>query len=213
MLVDLRQREAVMAVTYDASNPMLMRLRQQIQTVQSQLASMKDTTTRMSLNQSPIASWVDQEIITSRAELAPLTDQKLHDKEQLEKIDDELRHIEQADIKIRVLDSRIGDQNENLKTMRQLYSKVRSEDEMDLAKVTSVVQTADSMALDRPVAPNKLFFAVGGILAGLISACGVMVFVTITNRTFLSDESLERYLGLPVLGSMPLQAHERRRLV
>jgi capsular polysaccharide biosynthesis protein len=49
-----------------------------------------------------------------------------------------------------------------------------------------------------------MLFMIGGGLFGLIAACGVLVFGAITNRTFLSEDSLERVLGLPVLGSMPL---------
>jgi len=212
-LVDLREKEAVMAVTYDPHHPLLMRLRQQIDMVQKELSTMQDTSTRISLSPSPIASSVDQEIVTSRAELAPLQDQASRDKELVGSITDELRHIEQADMQLRILDSRIVDQNENLKMMRQLYDKARTEDEMDQAKVTSVVQTAHATTPDKPVAPNKFLLAVGGALAGLISACGVVILATITNRNFLSEGALERFLGLPVLGSIPLQAPERRRLV
>src|SRR5208283_3890160 len=179
-LVDLREKEAVMAVTYDPHHPLLMRLRQQIDMVQKELSTMQDTSTRISLSPSPIASSVDQEIVTSRAELAPLQDQASRDKELVGSITDELRHIEQADMQLRILDSRIVDQNENLKMMRQLYDKARTEDEMDQAKVTSVVQTAHATTPDKPVAPNKFLLPVGGALAGLISACGVVILATIT---------------------------------
>jgi uncharacterized protein involved in exopolysaccharide biosynthesis len=204
VLMDLRQKEAAMAAAYDPQNPLVKRLRQQTELAQKQLAELHATNTRISLTPSPITTAIDQELITAQAELAPLKAQELRDRILIGQIGEDLRHIEQADLQLRVLDSRIADQNENLKIVRQLYDKARTEDEMDQAKVTAVVQTASATIPERPVAPNKMLFMIGGGLFGLIAACGVLVFGAITNRTFLSEDSLERVLGLPVLGSMPL---------
>ena len=95
--------------------------------------------------------------------------------------------------------------------MRKLYDQARAEDEMELAKVTSVVQTSKAITLDKPVSPNKLLSIVGGALAGLIAAAGVLIFAVLTNRTFLSEGSAERFLGLPVLGSVPLRQPDYQR--
>jgi len=139
--------------------------------------------------------------------------QELRDRVLIGRIGEDLQHLEQADMQIRILDSRIADQNENLKLARQLYDKARTEDEMDRTKVTAVVQTANATIPEKPIAPNKLLFMVGGTLIGLICACGVVVFAVITNRSFLSDEAVERALGLPVLGSVPIHEANRQWLV
>jgi len=204
VLMDLRQKEAAMASAYDAQNPLVKRLRQQTELAQKQLNEMHATNTRISLTPSPITTAIDQDLVTSQAELAPLKAQELRDRILIGTIGEDLQHIEQADVQLRVLDSKIADQNENLKIVRQLYDKARTEDEMDQAKVTAVVQTSNATIPERPVAPNKMLFMVGGMVVGLIAAFGVLVFAAVMNRTFISEDSLERVLGLPVLGSMPL---------
>jgi capsular polysaccharide biosynthesis protein len=67
------------------------------------------------------------------------------------------------------------------------------------------VQTSKAITPDKPVSPNKLLLLVAGTLAGLIAAAGVVLMAMLTNRTFLSEGSVERFLGLPVLGSVPLR--------
>jgi len=77
VLVDLRQKEAALTAAYDPSNPLVKRLRQQTEAVQKQLADMHATTTRISMTPSPITTAMDQDMVTSQAELAPLKAQEL----------------------------------------------------------------------------------------------------------------------------------------
>jgi uncharacterized protein involved in exopolysaccharide biosynthesis len=213
VLVDLRQKESALLTMYDPGNAMVQRLRQQIDAAQRQLSALHATTTRISLTPSPITTAIDQDLVTSQAELAPLKAQELRSRILVGTLGDDLQHLEQADTQLRLLDSRIADQNDNLRIIRQLYDKARTEDEMDRAKVTAVVQTSNALAPAQPIAPNKLLFLVGGILAGLISAAGVLVLAAITNRSFMSEESIERALALPVLGSIPMRERNQDWLV
>lgn len=69
----------------------------------------------------------------------------------------------------------------------------------------------DYPAIDKPGSFTLEDVNVGGALAGLIAAAGVLIFAVLTNRTFLSEGSAERFLGLPVLGSVPLRQPDYQR--
>jgi capsular polysaccharide biosynthesis protein len=121
-------------------------------------------------------------------------------------------HLRQRGWVEQLLNSRIDAQNDNLKDMRKLYDQARAQDEMDAAKITSVVQTAHAITPDLPGSPSKLLFLGSGLLIGFIASVGVLVFSLITNRTFFSEEAVERISGLPVLASVRLGLPHQRSL-
>ena len=213
ILIDLRQKTAALESAYDPSSPVIKRLRQQTEIAQKQLSGLAATTTRISLTPSPVTTAIDQDLVTSQSELAPLKDQEMRDRILIGSTNESLQHLEQADIQLRNLDTRIADQNDNLRIIRQLYDKAKVEDDVYRNKVTAVVQTSTASIPDRPVAPNKLIFMIVGVLAGLGAASSVLILAVVTNRTFLDEDAVERVLGLPVLGSMSMRPNDRQWLM
>ena len=56
-----------------------------------------------------------------------------------------------------------------------------------------------------PSSPNKSRNLVIGILLGVIIACGIIVLRYLTDDKIHSSEDVEKYIGLPCLGMLPLQ--------
>ena len=54
-----------------------------------------------------------------------------------------------------------------------------------------------------PVSPNVRRNIMLGALAGLVIAAGIIILRTIMNETIKSEDDVEKYLGLPVLASIP----------
>ena len=54
-----------------------------------------------------------------------------------------------------------------------------------------------------PTSPNVLKNTILGALAGLVIAAGIIVVRTIINDTIRSEDDVEKYLGIPVLASIP----------
>ncbi len=212
-LIELRQKEAALVSVYNPSHPIIKRLQQQIETAQKELSALQATTTKISLNPSPVTTAIDQDLVTSQSELAPLKDQEMRDRILVGSIGESLQHLEQADMQLRNLDTRIADQNDNLRIIRQLYDRVKTEDDVYQTRATAVVQTATATIPDRPIAPNKVLFMIVGTLVGLAAAGATLLFAVITNRTFLDEDAVERVLGLPVLGSMLMRPDSRQWLM
>lgn len=54
-----------------------------------------------------------------------------------------------------------------------------------------------------PTSPNVMKNTMLGALAGLVIAAGIIVVRTIINDTIRSEDDVEKYLGIPVLASIP----------
>jgi uncharacterized protein involved in exopolysaccharide biosynthesis len=205
-LTDLQQSEAQMAVRYGEGNVDLQRTREQIKQLKSQLGGMKGEMSASSLTPSPLAEQVDQDLVMDRAELAPLDaviDQNTKAKAE---VDAELQRLEQADLALRGVESRIDTVSDNLKTLRGRYDQIRVEDDMDLERITSVAQVNKALAPEKPAQPKGLLYVGGGLLIGIFTALGMLTYKALTSRTMLTAGSIERRLGLPVLVSIPLMS-------
>jgi uncharacterized protein involved in exopolysaccharide biosynthesis len=151
----------------------------------------------------PLAQQVDTELVQDQAELAPLADETASYQALAESLKGQLRGLESADTQLRAVQSKIDNLNDNLKSLRANYEQARALDDMDKARVVSVSQIGPAMASNKPVKPNKLMFVAGGIIIGMIMAAGVLIIAVVTNNTFVTIESVERILQLPVLMAVP----------
>lgn len=203
-LTDLRQTEASMAARYGDDNPDLRRVRGQIAAMQGTLSSTGTTRMATATAPSPLAQQIDQEIVMDNAELAPLPSEIARYQALLTSIGDELHRLEQADLDLRTVSTRIEALTDNLKVTQARYEAARTQEQTDLAKQVSVVQIAPAMSPDKQVKPKKLYLVAGGLVAGLFAAFAVAVFSVLTNRSVVNADSVERLVGLPVLVSLPL---------
>lgn len=68
----------------------------------------------------------------------------------------------------------------------------------------SNVKIVEKVTLPKaPVSPNKKLNIVIAFALGLMLGCGLALLLEILNNTFKDKEQVEKYLDLPVLGSIP----------
>lgn len=60
------------------------------------------------------------------------------------------------------------------------------------------------------VSPSVKKNTVIGGLAGVVLVCGIIVMMSIMNDTIRDEDDIERYLGLTVLGTIPVHSSEKR---
>jgi capsular polysaccharide biosynthesis protein len=76
--------------------------------------------------------------------------------------------------------------------------------------VVSVVQMARSIAPEKAAKPKKIVFLAGGVLVGILLAGGMIVLSVVTNNTVVTEDAVERLIGLPVLVAVPMVGAGRR---
>lgn len=90
---------------------------------------------------------------------------------------------------------------------QEIYSMLAKR--LEEAKVAEVSISRDVQIVDkgdvpiRPIAPRKGMSIILGFLLGLLGSCGFVIARDLMNRTIKSNEDVEKYLGLPVLGQIP----------
>jgi len=202
-LSDLRRTETGLLARYSPNHPQVQQIEQEIRTIQARIASFQTAFTSVKTDPDPLAQQVDQELVQDQAELAPLAAETASYQALTGSLKDQLRGLESADTQLRAVQAKIDNLNDNLKSLRANYEQARALDDMDKARVVSVSEIGPAIASDKPVSPQKLLFIAGGFVIGLILAAGVIIFAVITNNTFVTIESVERILQLPVLMTVP----------
>ena len=51
--------------------------------------------------------------------------------------------------------------------------------------------------------PSMIKNTIMGILAGILLTCVILTVMTVTDDTIKSEDGIEKYLGIPVLASIP----------
>ena len=202
-LSDLRRTETALLDRYSPDHPQVLQIENEIQAMKARIGTLKGAFTSVKTDPDPLAQQIDQELVQDRAELAPLAAETASYLKLADSLKSELQGLESADTQLRAIESKIDNLNENLKTLRANYEQARALDDMDRARVVSVSQIGPAIASEKPVKPQKLLFVAGGLMIGLIAAAGVLVFAVVTNNTFVTIESVERILKVPVLMSVP----------
>lgn len=126
-----------------------------------------------------------------------------------EKLAEQITAEAQTDTRIVV----ISVEDENPKEAKKIADAVREAVSVQITEVMDAdsVNTVEDGSLPKePSSPNIMRnTAMGGIL-GLILAMGIIAFFCITDDTIKTSDDVERYLGLNVLTSVPLQGGTRK---
>ena len=136
------------------------------------------------------AAPLDQEIAL-RAEQAQAIDAHLRD------LEDGARSLDDAQRERRTLE-------ELVHTYRARYEEARMNEDLDRSNFVSVSVIQRPVAPAQPAGPHHLPYGLAGILAGLIGAAGVLIYLLVFRETLITVESVERIIGVPVLASVPV---------
>ncbi len=95
----------------------------------------------------------------------------------------------------------------------ELANAVRDAAALHIKNVMNVqaINTVDEANIPTsPIGPNIRKNTMMGGLAGAAAAIAVLVLIYMLNDTVKTPEDVEHYLGLSVLGSVPLEEHEKK---
>jgi hypothetical protein len=194
---------------FDQQSLLIEQLWQRTAAVQEGLAQLPAGMPTTPLMPSPVIAEIDQDLATAQAELKAVKAQEMTDSVSIGLIDQQLMQLERAEIQLNALNARIVSQNETLKRDFSRYEEARAFDEKDQARTAATVLTSDVAIPKTSTEPNTLLLALGGILASVLSAGGVAVFV---GRRLLYGPSLELFPAHQMPLSTPGRKRFRQRL-
>jgi uncharacterized protein involved in exopolysaccharide biosynthesis len=145
------------------------------------------------------------EVDRSRAQQDLQAARARHDTDvvQLAKIDDQISKLDQKEFELEKLDSKRKLIGENFRSV------VKARDDRALQENVMAKKTANVRVIQEaepPIAPTNLRLLIlgAGVLLSLFGGVAVAVLSNVCRRGFISPETLELSLGLPVLVSVPV---------
>jgi len=202
-LRELQEREREMLRTLGPEHPSVRGVRAAIQTTQQVIAQTNARTTAVSMGVNPLVTTLKTQLAATEAELAPLAGQILAYGQSLATEEARLRQIGADEIQLQAYDRTINQIEGAIRELRQRQTDARFNEELDRAQVAGLSVIEQPQASDRPVAPKKILFMAGGVVGGGIMGCFALLLAMTFGRPFLTTETAERMLGVPVLATLP----------
>jgi uncharacterized protein involved in exopolysaccharide biosynthesis len=180
-----------------------------IQDLESQAQQIKafinDTAVNQQKEYGRNLTYDDARMKLQNAEAAvPAVDQKIDfETSEENKILGRLQALDDGEAGLEVLTREQDTLRELVHNYRDRYEEARSAGNMDKERVISVTSvSAPESELD-PDKPKHLIFAAAGVVAGMMAAGLTLLYFLIFRDFIITTESLERTLGLRVLGAVP----------
>lgn len=151
----------------------------------------------------PVAQQIELQKITAEAALAPIKVRIEGTTRHVDEIRAKLQTMETAERAQRDLERQITSLEEEGRVLRTSLNEARTKERLDEAQIASVSIIEEPNASQKPVQPRKGVFLLVGIMVGLFTAGGMLLLSMSMGTTFVSSETIERVLGLPVLAVLP----------
>jgi uncharacterized protein involved in exopolysaccharide biosynthesis len=137
-------------------------------------------------------------------EAAPSLDQTIVLQEaEYDKIIQRLETLDEGQAKLELLTREHDMLQELVHTYRTRYEEARIDVDLDQQRMISVSTIEAPGAKEAPDTPRHWIFVIAGVVVGLVVTGFVVLYLFAFKETIITVESLERILGVRVLGSIP----------
>jgi len=151
----------------------------------------------------PVAQQIELQKITAEAALAPIKVRIQSTTRHVDEISAKLQTMETAERSQRELERQITSLEDEAKLLRASLNEARTKERLDEAQIASVSIIEEPNASKKPVQPRKGIFLLAGMMVGAFTAGATLLLAMSMGTTFVSAETIERVLGLPVLAALP----------
>lgn len=205
-LVELKTREDELRDKYTDQSPLMISIRNQIDTVSKKLADQE--TKRYKKSQSginPIYQSLLNGVLSNEAELKALNAKYNIQAGQLAGYQQRLEKLNQLEFEMNNLQQRIDVDRQNYQLYLIKLEESRVSDAMDKEKISNVSLIDPARPPFKPIRPNLFLNILLGFIIGLIGGFGLAFFLEYLDDSLENEEDIARFLRVPVLGSIPSQ--------
>jgi uncharacterized protein involved in exopolysaccharide biosynthesis len=202
-LLDLQLKEQELRKKYTENNRLVVNARNEVELVNRFLKEQEEVIAGKVKTGNPVYQSMEMDLFRAEGDLNSQMARSAAVKSQLKQLDKEIATLDMSEGKIQNLKREIAINEKNYKTYADRQEEARIFEAMNRLKLTniSVIQSAAVPA--KPVKPNKRFIFVVGILLCIFSGLTFAYVSETMAQTFSDPESVEKYLGLPVLLTVP----------
>ena len=202
-LLDLQLKEQELRRKYTESNRLVVNARREIEFVNQFLKEQEEGIAGKVKTGNPVYQSLEMELFKAESELSAQAAKADALRVQLRQLDNEISLLDMSENKVQNLKRDISINEKNYKTYADRQEEARISEAMNNLKLSnvSVIQTA--AVPNKPIKPNNKLNVLLGLFLGIISSLTVAYISESMTQTFSDPESLENYLGLPVLLTIP----------
>lgn len=178
-LLSLQLREQELSGKYTETSRVIANIRKEINLVKESLK--------------------EQEKDLAEAELGSMESQGATIKQQLNRLDEEIRTLDLREKELQNLKREVATNEKNYKTYLSKSEESRISEDMDLQKMANINIIQEAFIPVEPIKPRKALNIALGIILGALSGLGFAFFSEHISEGLSTPESAERHLDLPVL--------------
>ena len=207
-LLELEIQEHELKRKYTDKNRFLMDVRNEKATVTQFLKEQEASISSKVKTGNPIYQSVEMDLYKAQAELGAQEAKAGALREQLARIDAQIAALDNSESRVQNLKRGVAIDEKNYMTYAAKYEEARISNAMNIMKLSniSVIQAAEVPV--KPIKPKKKLYMLIGLLFGAIAGIAAALISENLGQTFSDPESVEEYLELPVLATVPVKEEE-----
>jgi uncharacterized protein involved in exopolysaccharide biosynthesis len=201
--LELKLKEQELRRKYNENNRLVVEAKREVDLVTQFLKDQEEGITGKVKTGNPVYQNVEIDLFKAEGELNSQLARSEALKNQVRQLDREIAQLDLNEAKLQNLKREITINEKNYRTYADRQEEARISEAMNRLKLSniSVIQSADVPA--KPLKSNKMVKLIVGMILGLISGVACAYLVETLAQTFSDPESVEKYLKLPVLLTVP----------
>jgi uncharacterized protein involved in exopolysaccharide biosynthesis len=198
-LLELQLKEQELRRKYTPTNRLVVDAKNEVTLVNKFLKDQEEGIAGKVKTGNPVYQSVEMDLYRAEAELNSQIAKADVLKGQIKQLDQKVAVLDMSESKIQELKREVAIDEKNFKTYADRHEEAKISDEMNRRKLSniSVIQYAEVPA--KPVKPKKKLNLMLGVIFGVFAGVGWAYVLENVGQTFSDPETVERYLGLPVL--------------
>lgn len=202
-LLELQLKEQELRRKYTEKNRLVVDARRELEIVNNFLKEQEEGIVGKVKTGNPVYQNMETDLFRAQADLNSQAAKVNALRDQLRQIDKEIAALDMSESKIQNLKRELAINEKNFKAYADRHEEARLSDAMNRLRLSniSIIQTA--VVPVKPVNQRKILDILVGILFGIVSSLGCAYFLEKFGQTFSNPESVEKYLELPVLITVP----------
>lgn len=202
-LLELELKMKELETKYSDDNHLVNKIRNQIQEVKDRLKEEEaEVFGAVTTGVNTVYKEIEKELLLQEVRLRALSSKKEMLEQHIESYTKDLETINTYDIELKRLNRQIQIDDENFRLYRKRMEEARIYNVLDNERIVNVKVIDPVAASFMPVGPRKLLIVGLGVVLSLVIGIGLAFLSEYLDDSIKTVEDVERYLKLPVLGSI-----------